>query len=313
MTRRTPGRQPAAEGNRRIVDAPLEPTSGIEDSPAPPLVSSPLHAGGEGASFARGAQGKASSHREAWKSVGRVIIIGLLLGGVGSATVLGTYRFAQTSPRFAVKQIDVDGLRRRTREKVIDLGRLTPGSNIFSVDTAEVERAILADPWIREVEVERRLPATIHIELTEREAGALAMIGEQMLVVTRAGEPFKKYEASDPADLPIITGVSVDEPGHEPALERARIATALEVLRHYDRTALARANAVQEIHLTPGGQIVLVVGKAGISLHLGAGPWAKKLVMAERVLGRLRGHKGSVAAVFLDNHAHPERVVVRMR
>jgi cell division protein FtsQ len=242
-----------------------------------------------------------------------VILMGLLLGGASAAAVLGISHFAQTSPRFSVQRIDVDGLRRKTREAILESSHLTPGKNIFAVDTAAAESAILTDPWIREVKVERRLPATIRVELSEREAGALAMLGEQMLVVTRAGEPFKKYEPSDPADLPVITGVSVDEPGREPSLERRRIAVALEVLRHYDRISLARIHPAQELHLTPGGEVVLTVGKAGIALHLGMGPWAKKLAMAERVLGKLRGQKGSVAMVFLDNRAHPERVVVRMR
>jgi cell division protein FtsQ len=304
MTRKRPEPEP----NRRVVDAPVEPTqapeSRLQDSPAPPMVTSPS---------AGPAQYRQRSRGAAIMTVGRVIVTGLILGGMSAAAVLGTYRYAQTSPRFSVRQIDIDGLRRRSRESVMQLSRLTTGTNIFSVDTAAAERAILMDPWIREVRVERRLPATIRVELVEREAGALAMLGEQMLVVTRTGEPFKKYEPSDPADLPVITGVSVEEPGREPALERRRIATALEVLRHYERTSLARLHPVQELHLAPGGDVVVTVGKSGIALHLGTGPWAKKLAMAERVLGRLRGQKGSVAMMFLDNRAHPERVVVRMR
>lgn len=301
------------EGNRRIVDAPPEPNAGSDESPAPPLVRSPSSASEREAARSSGGGIGARSRRDGWRAVGRIVLTGLLLGGAGAAAVLGTYRFSQTSPRFSVRQIDVDGLRRRTRESVLALGQLTPGKNIFAVDAAATEQAILKDPWIREVRIERRLPATIHVELAEHEAGALALIGEQMLVVTRTGEPFKRYEAGDPSDLPVITGASVGEPGHEPLLERRRIGLALEVLRHYERTSLARNHAAQEVHMTPGGQVVVTIGKTGIALHLGGGPWAKKLAMAERVLGKLRGHKGSVSAVFLDNHAHPERVVVRMR
>jgi cell division protein FtsQ len=292
------------ERNRRIVDAPTEAQGYAEDSPAPPMVNSP---NATSSSLKRGSRG------DAWVTIGRVIVTGLVLGGASAAAVLGTYRFAQTSPRFSVRQIDIDGLRRKTREEVLSLGHLNAGTNVFAVDTAAVERAILTEPWIREVRVERRLPATIRVELVEREAGALAMIGEQILVVTRTGEPFKRYEPTDPADLPVITGVSVDEPGQDPALERRRIATALEILRHYERTNLARAYAAEEVHLTPGGDAILTVGKSGVALHLGAGPWAKKLAMAERVMGKLRGQLGSVSMVFLDNRAHPERVVVRMR
>jgi cell division protein FtsQ len=293
--------------NRRVVAAPKEESTGLQgggqDSPAPPVVGAPA---GSSAAARRIMRGDAIS------TISRVVLTGLILGGSSAAVVLGTYHFAQTSSRFAVRQIDVDGLRHKSREAVLVLGGLSPGKNIFSVDTAAAERAILVDPWFREVKIERRLPATIRIELVEREAGALAIVGDQMLVVSRMGEPFKKFETGDPADLPLITGVAVEEPGRDPLLERRRILTALEVLRHYERTSIARVHAAEEVHMTPGGDAILTVGKSAIALHLGAGPWAKKLAMAERILGKLRGQKGAVAAVFLDNRAHPERVVVRM-
>jgi cell division protein FtsQ len=62
-----------------------------------------------------------------------------------------------------------------------------------------------------------------------------------------------------------------------------------------------------------GGGAVLTVGKDGVTLELGHGPWRKKLLMAARVIGRLRAKGQQPGIVFLDNEAHPERVVVRMR
>jgi cell division protein FtsQ len=243
----------------------------------------------------------------------RILGAGLLFFGVTVAVAFGAYRYSQTSPRFSVRFVEIDGLRRVTRESILERTGLQTGRNIFSIDTDSLSRAIISDRWVQEVKVERRLPATIRINVVEREAGALAMVGDTMLVVTRTGEPFKRFELKDPTDVPVITGVSVDEPGREPAVERRRIATGLEVLRHYERTTVSRNHPAQEVHLTPGGEIVLTIGKQGIALHLGTGPWAKKLAMAERVLGKLKGRKGSVSSIFLDNRAHPERVVVRMK
>ncbi|HMA96426.1 MAG TPA: FtsQ-type POTRA domain-containing protein [Polyangiaceae bacterium] len=297
------------ERNRRLVEAPKELReelgAGWQDSPAPPMVSA------SGNASAR--NGQRRSRLKLLRAIGRVTAIGLALGGLSAGAVLGTYRFAQTSPRFAVSQIVVDGLRHKSRESVIGLSSLGLGANIFSVDTAVAERKILGDPWIRQVKVERRLPGTVRIEIAERDAFALAMLGDQLLLVTRTGETFKKYESEDPVDLPVITGVAVEGANDDSGLERRRIGTALEVLRHYDRSSISKLYPAQEVHLTPLGEVVLIVGKSGVELHLGSGPWAKKLAMAERIFGRLRGQKGNVGKVFLDNRAHPERVVVRMR
>jgi len=66
------------------------------------------------------------------------------------------------------------------------------------------------------------------------------------------------------------------------------------------------------VHLTPGGEVVLMVGQKGIALHLGVGPWDKKFAMAERIFAKLQAQRSTPSLVFLDNRAHPERVVVRV-
>jgi cell division protein FtsQ len=48
-------------------------------------------------------------------------------------------------------------------------------------------------------------------------------------------------------------------------------------------------------------------------LALGQPPYARKLAMASEVMGELRAKARTPGIVFLDNQAHPERVVVRMK
>lgn len=332
-------RRSHSDGNRRVVVAKEEPKGAVrpsrrkrgqtkgEDAEAPSLEDSRDELdGNDGASQETAAHERANqrmpvasalggARRSAQGLVGFLRLLGaaLLLCGVTASAFYGVYHYAHNSPRFAVRQIVIDGLSRVSHASVLERSGIRTGQNVFAANTDEVGRRILADQWVQEVDVERRLPATVRISVVEREASALAMVGDNLLVVTRQGVPFKRFEAGDPVDLPVITGVSLDEPGRAPAVERRRIAVALEVLRHYERTGMSRTYPIQEVHLTPAGEVVLTVGKQGIALHLGAGPWAKKLAMAERVLGKLQGRKGSPSMIFLDNRAHPERVVVRMR
>ncbi len=134
-----------------------------------------------------------------------------------------------------------------------------------------------------------------------------------MYLVTRGGEPFKRLEEGDPFDLPVVTGISAEELARDRKREVERIGVALEILRHWERITVSKTYPAQEVHLTAGGDAVLTVGKSAITLHLGKGPWRKKMLMGERVIGRL-ARKGRVPGIiFLDSEAHPERVVVRMR
>lgn len=238
----------------------------------------------------------------------------LLVIAASGAVAWGAHRYALTTPRFAIKKVEVSGNRKKTDAEIHRLAGLEAGPNIFAFDTAKAERALLEDPWIKQVKITRELPNTLRVELSEREAGAVAAIGDELYLVTRAGEPFKALAEGDPFDLPVVTGINKDNLGRDKKREIERIALGLEILRHYERVPMSKIHPAQEIHLMPGGEATLTVGgKNAITLHLGSGPWRKKLLMAERVIGKLAAKGRLPGIVFLDNHAHPERVVVRMR
>jgi hypothetical protein len=74
-----------------------------------------------------------------------------------------------------------------------------------------------------------------------------------------------------------------------------------------------RDRALLQERLDADGSIQLVVGELGVSLVFGKGPVEQKLLMAARVLGKVRAKGELPKVVFLDNEAHPERVVVRLR
>jgi cell division protein FtsQ len=232
-----------------------------------------------------------------------------LAGGVG----WGLYRFAVTSPHFGLARITVEGSARRSDATIIERAGLRLGQNVFRIDLAAAERRLLEDPWIRTIRLRRELPDGLRIELSEREAQAIAVIGERLYLVTPEGLPFKELGSEDPDDRPFVTGVSEANMARDPARERDRIAKALEMLRQYERLPTSRVHPPQEVHITRPGQLVLTVGRSGITLYLGRGPWRKRLLMAAKVIAQARRHGRVPGIVFLDNEAHPERVVARMR
>ena len=257
-----------------------------------------------------------SSASSAWVGAWALIKLGVglaLVIGISLGTAWGARQYAMTTPRFAIERIDVQGLGRFTSEEVARLAGIQPGKNIFAMDTEQAERELLANPWIRSARVTRELPRNVRIEIVEHEARAVVSIGSELFLVTRSGVPFKPLADSDPYDIPIITGISEANLARDRAREIERIAQALEVLGHYERLPLAHAFAPQEVHVDPDGAVTLVVGRQAVSLKLGKGPWLMKLRMAERVLQKVQRQGEVPGILFLDNDAHPERVVVRMR
>lgn len=237
----------------------------------------------------------------------------LVVLGAALALAWGLHRYALTTPRFAIEQIDVSGAKRIRTETMLKRAEVKRGDNLLAVDTEALERRLLEDPWIVSAKVERRIPRTLAISVEEREAAALASIGGELFLVSRTGEPFKQLEPGDPLDLPLISGVSADDFARDHARQVDRIAVGLQVLRQYARVPISKVHAAQEVNLGESGEVVLTIGKSGMALHLGRGPWRSKLLMAWRVMGSLSKQGRLPRVVFLDNRAHPERVVVRMK
>ncbi|MCC6553803.1 MAG: FtsQ-type POTRA domain-containing protein [Polyangiaceae bacterium] len=229
------------------------------------------------------------------------------------AVAWGARRYVMSSPRFAIRTVLVDGAQRRSAEQVASAGGIEVGKNIFVLDPATAGAAIATDPWIERATVTRKLPSTIQVSVVEREALAIASIGGELYLATRDGDLFKRLGADDPVDLPVVTGLAPDQVARDRAGVVLAVKRVLDVVEDMDRIGLARRYPIQELHIEKDGSLVFTVGKEGIALHLGQPPYRDKVAQAAHVLNEVARRKANASVIFLDNDAHPERVVVRMR
>lgn len=296
-------RKPAdARPRASTVDAPADPFAD-GDSPLPgPATSSTV-----------------SVRPPPRRGPGRFTRMVQLVGGaaVALAASIGVAwageQYLMTSPRFAVRTIAVDGNHRRAAATIASEGGVAVGQNIFALDLARSGAMVTQDPWIERATVIRKLPSTITITVVEREAAALTAIGGELYVVTRDGDLFKKIGADDPSDLPIVTGilpaqVASDRRGVVIAVKRA-----LDAAEELERVGVARRYPLEELHLEKDGSLVVTVGREAIALSLGQPPYRDKIEEASRILNEIARRKANASVIFLDDEAHPERVVVRMR
>jgi cell division protein FtsQ len=252
-------------------------------------------------------------------AIGRLARTFQLVGGV--AVVLaasisvawGARRYLTTSPRFAVRTVLVDGERRRSAAHVAEMGGLAVGKNIFALDLALAGAMIAEDPWIEKATVTRKLPSTVTVTVTEREAAATVAIGGELYLATRDGDLFKKIGADDPSDLPLVTGILPAQVTGDRAGVVITIKRVLDVAEEADRVGLGKRYPIEELHVDKGGSLTVIVGREAIALAMGQPPYRDKVEEAARILGEVARRKANASVIFLDNEAHPERVVVRMR
>lgn len=244
-----------------------------------------------------------------------LFVRGVLVIAVGvGAVALGRLveRHVRTSPAFAVREIEVDGHVRLTREEILDAAGIELGRNVFEVAQEDAERRLAAHPWIAEAHVRRRLPGTYRIEVRERRAVALLVLGDVFLVA-EDGAVFKRAEEGDPIDLPVITGVDRERFTRDRGFRTSVLLEAVALLSDYRGAGLFRREPIGELHVEPDDGLSLYVGEDATYVRLGHAPFRGKLRRLRTVLDELAQRSARAAYVYLDNERRPDRVTVRVR
>jgi cell division protein FtsQ len=247
-------------------------------------------------------------------------LLSLLRIGGGIALVLSSAlgvawiarRHVMHSPRFAVTEIEVVGNERRSAEAIVAESGIRMDANVFALDLEEARARILADPWLSDAALARRLPGKIRVQVTERKPAAVVTLGDTWLA-TAAGEPFKRFEPGDPTDLPVISGLSAERAAEDREGTTQTIRRAIDLAAEYEHGLLVRRAPLEEVHVEPNGSFTVVIGRSAVQLVLGTPPYRRKLDQAARVVAELERRGAKPDAIMLDNDARPERVVVRMR
>jgi cell division protein FtsQ len=248
--------------------------------------------------------------RPAEVSLRALVVVAIGLGAIGLGRLVE--RHVRTAPAFAVRNIELEGHVRLTREEILAAAGIAEGANVFDVAPEEAERRLATHPWIAEAEVRRRLPGTYVIEVRERRAVALLALGDVYLV-SEDGAVFKRAGQDDPVDLPVITGVDRQRFTRDRGFRTSVLLEAVALLSDYRGAGLWRREPVDEVHVEPDDGLSLYVGADATYVRLGHGPFRAKLRRLRTVLDEL-GQRGARAAyVYLDNQRRPDRVTVRIR
>lgn len=88
---------------------------------------------------------------------------------------------------FNVSNIIVSNNNIINAEEIIALSKINKGTNIFYMDLKKIETNLLSNPYILKADVKRKLPNTISISVTEREAVFYINAENKKLIIDKYG------------------------------------------------------------------------------------------------------------------------------
>jgi cell division protein FtsQ len=185
-----------------------------------------------------------------------VAAIVLVIGG------LWIWQHTQSDSRFAVKEIEITGVKHTPRAALASVTAAYTGTNLFKIDIARVQKDLRGLAWVSRIDIEKKLPGTLRINVTERVPVALVRSGNRIQYVDEHGVTFAELspEVGDD-DLPLIAVDSVGD------AELARTVAFVGALRASDPLLYSR---ISEVHpIAPRG-FALFDRELGASVYVNA-------------------------------------------
>ena len=199
---------------------------------------------------------------------------------------------------------------------MLALAAVAPGDRLLSIDTDVVAARVASHPWVASARVRRELPSALAIDVTERSAAAVAVLGA-LYLIDESGHPFKRATLDEADGLVSLTGISRQQYAAFRDASAAAYREALAILDEYrspDSSSRPRP-PLSEIHIDPHYGFSLVLYDGGAEIRLGRGDYTDKLERLDRILAGLPsfGAHGlaSLQTVHLDG-PNRDRVPVRL-
>lgn len=114
------------------------------------------------------------------------------------------------SDYFRAETITVEGNQILSEEEIIKETLVKPGDNILSVNLSMVRKRLLANTWIAEAEVVRKIPSGIIVRIKEHKPLAVLDLGKEFLLNDQ-GEIFKEKTTTDMENLPLVKGLKFSD------------------------------------------------------------------------------------------------------
>jgi hypothetical protein len=120
------------------------------------------------------------------------------------------------SPWLSVREIDIIGAQRSDVAGRLAAAGVGEGAIMLWLSPGDVERAVTADPWVREARVQRVLPDTLVVEVLEHVPALWIEGGGGWMLVSRDGSVLEQAAQPGTALLQAAFGFSDRAPGSLP-------------------------------------------------------------------------------------------------
>ncbi|GAB6904826.1 hypothetical protein JCM12296A_06600 [Desulfosarcina cetonica] len=196
-----------------------------------------------------------------------------------SAAFIFAYDYFTQSRQFEARHIAVDGQKRLSAERVLEIAGITPGCNILDLNLSVARKRLIADPWIADATVRRDIPSGLQVSIQEEDPLALLEMKDTSgFLVNRQGRVFKRADALDTGAWPRVQGLDrADLPVGELPDSRAFLGVKKLLLLTREKGSALPFAHIRQIRMDSQIGATVYMGETQRAIKLGFGHYREKL------------------------------------
>ncbi|MGK7345063.1 MAG: cell division protein FtsQ/DivIB [Candidatus Nitrospinota bacterium M3_3B_026] len=228
-----------------------------------------------------------------------VVVIGLAAFGASAG-----YEAAVRKDYFDVRNVEFSGLSLLSEKYVRDLVGPVIGENSFDVDIEAIGERMRSRPWIKSVNIRRRLPSTLAVDVVERRPAVVAAFGGGWLM-DGEGVLLTKKPEDETWGFPVISGLRPPEGGPRPgaAADSSTVKAALAAMGRLEGFRLFGKNPVAGVDVSRPDRMTILFKGTEARVVAPRGPWAdeaERLLVVDHILRKKETRPLSISLMFAD-------------
>ncbi len=209
-----------------------------------------------------------------------------------------------------VTRVTLEGNRIVEANELFQLAHVKRGTAMYDVDLKAVQRNLMSQCYVKEAVVERDLPSTIQLTVTERTPIALVNIPD-FVYLDEDGVLLPHSISKELFDLPVLSGMSIAQPvSYGTRVHDAHALEALRILKGAKVVDSDLYHLISEIQIRSDSEMVFYTAEDGVPIVFGKGNIADKLVRLDAFWNQVIRQRGLQNLQYVDLR-YDDQVVVR--
>lgn len=210
--------------------------------------------------------------------------------------IIGVSIYVALSPLFNIKEINVTGNSKLSKEEIISLSELKTDENTFKVSKKNIKNKVKANAYIENVKIRRKLPDKVEIIVVERVATYMIPFANSYIYINNQG--YMLEITSQKAEMPAIVGISTpEEELHEgqrlTSEDLVKLGEVLQIMESANANELV--DLITKIDISNRQDYILTLEKEKKAIHLGdVSNLSTKMAYVKKILNDEKGVEGEI-------------------